>query len=300
MSTVLVTGATGFVGRHALQALLRSGQEVHAVARTPPAGAAEVSWHSADLLEPGAAERVVAAARPSHLLHLAWYAEHGRYWTAPENVQWVEATLALFRAFAAQGGERAVMAGTSAEYDWSHGFCSEHVTPRRPATLYGVAKDAAHRVVRLGGRAGRRRAGLGARLLPLRAARASRAPRAQRGASARCEGRPAPVSSGAQVRDFMHVEDVADGFAALLGSDVAGPVNVASGDPVRIRDIVAAIGELAGRPDLPRLGELPDRPGDPPLLVADVRRLRDEVGFVPRHSLVDGLRDTLEWWRERL
>jgi nucleoside-diphosphate-sugar epimerase len=299
VSTVLVTGATGFVGRHALQALLRSGQEVHAVARTPPPGAAEVSWHTADLLEPGAAERVVAAARPSHLLHLAWYAEHGRYWTAPENVQWVEATLALFRAFAGQVGERAVMAGTSAEYDWSHGFCSEHVTPRRPATLYGVAKDAAHRVVA----AAAEQAGVGlawGRVFFLYGPHEHPERLVPSVARALVQGRPAPVSSGAQVRDFMHVEDVADGFAALLRSNVAGPVNVASGDPVRIRDIVATLGELAGRPDLLRLGELPDRPGDPPLLVADVRRLRDEVGFVPRHSLVDGLRDTLEWWRARL
>jgi nucleoside-diphosphate-sugar epimerase len=298
VSSVLVTGATGFVGRHTLPALLRYGHEVHAVARTPPAGAGEVTWHAADLLEPGAAERVVAAARPSHLLHLAWYAEHGRYWTAPENVRWVEATLALFRAFAGGGGERAVLAGTAAEYDWRHGFCSEHVTPRRPATLYGVAKDAAHRVVA----AAAEQAGVGlawGRVFFLYGPHEHPERLVASVARALVEGRPAPVSSGAQVRDFMHVEDVAGGFAALLGSDVAGPVNVASGEPVRIREVVAAIGELAGRPDLPRLGELPDRPGEPPLLVADVRRLRDEVGFVPRYSLGDGLGATLDWWRAR-
>jgi nucleoside-diphosphate-sugar epimerase len=298
VSTVLVTGATGFVGRHALHVLLRSGHDVHAVARTPPSGADEVTWHAADLLEPGAAERVVAAARPSHLLHLAWYAEHGRYWTAPENVQWVEATLALFRAFAGGDGERAVLAGTSAEYDWSHGFCSEHVTPRRPATLYGVAKDAAHRVVR----AAAEQAGVElawGRVFFLYGPHEHPERLVSSVARALLAGRPAPVSSGVQVRDFMHVADVASGFVALLESDVAGPVNVASGDPVRIRDVVTAIGELAGRPDLPRLGELSDRPGDPPLLVADVRRLRDEVGFAPRHSLTEGLRATLDWWRSQ-
>ena len=57
--------------------------------------------------------------RPEVLIHLAWYAEHGKYWTSPENVRWVEASLALLRGFAAAGGRRVVMAGTCAEYEWS-------------------------------------------------------------------------------------------------------------------------------------------------------------------------------------
>jgi nucleoside-diphosphate-sugar epimerase len=54
---------------------------------------------------------------------------------------------------------------------------------------------------------------------------------------------------------------------------------------------------VIGRPDLPRPGALPDREGDPPRLVADVSRLRDEVGFTPRIALREGLAGTLEWLR---
>lgn len=298
MKRVLVTGATGFIGRSTLRPLREQGYDVHAVARATRTAPADTTWHAADLLEPGQAERVIAAIRPTHLLHLAWEARPGVYWTSPENVRWVEATLALLRAFAGAGGTRAVLAGTSAEYDWSHGFCSEHVTPRRPVTLYGIAKDATHRVTA----AAAEEAGVSlawGRVFFLYGPHEHPDRLVASVARALVEGRSAPVSSGSQIRDFMHVDDVGGAFCALLGSDLTGPVNVATGDPVRIRDVVAVLAELAGRRDLLRLGELPDRPGDPPLLVADARRLREDVGFVPRYSLADGLAQTLEWWRSQ-
>src|SRR5205085_8625551 len=67
-------------------------------------------------------------------------------WTAPENVRWVEASLALLRAFAEAGGRRAVLAGTCAEYDWGAGdeVLNERNTPLRPDTLYGAAKHGLH------------------------------------------------------------------------------------------------------------------------------------------------------------
>jgi nucleoside-diphosphate-sugar epimerase len=143
MSRVLVTGGSGFIGSHALRPLVDAGHEVHALSRRPalanaPAG---IVWHDSDLLaDPGA---VVSEVGPERLLHLAWYTEHGRYWNSLENLRWVEATLALMRAFAAAGGERAVLAGTCAEYEWGGaGPCVEGQTPLRPATLYGVAKRA--------------------------------------------------------------------------------------------------------------------------------------------------------------
>jgi nucleoside-diphosphate-sugar epimerase len=106
-----------------------------------------------------------------------------------------------------------------------------------------------------------------------------------------------PTTSGDQIRDFMHVDDVAGAFAGLVDSDISGAVNVASGEPVAVRQVVDELAAAAGRPDLPRPGALPDREGDPPRLVADATRLLDEVGFRPRIGLAEGLRETLEWLR---
>jgi nucleoside-diphosphate-sugar epimerase len=301
VTRALVTGATGFVGRHALRPLAERGFEVHAVtSREPPAELQDLAvWHHADLLEPASAGDVVEAARPTHLLHLAWYAEHREYWTSLENVRWVEATLRLLRHFAAAGGERAVVAGTCAEYDWSRPPLSEADSPLLPATLYGAAKHGLHVVADgLAARAGFELAwgrifflygpGEDPRRLVASVARAL------------ARGERAPASHGRQLRDFLHVEDVADAFAALVAAGVTGAVNVAAGTSVSIREIVELLGEIAGRPELVELGALPASPGDPDDLSADVRRLRAEVAWRPRRSLEDGLRETFEWWRERV
>jgi nucleoside-diphosphate-sugar epimerase len=118
-------------------------------------------------------------------------------------------------------------------------------------------------------------------------------------ARALARGERAPSSHGRQLRDFLHVEDLADAFGALVAADVTGAVNIAAGTSVSIREVVELLGELSGRPELVELGALPARPGDPDELSADVRRLREQVGWRPSRSLTDGLRETLVWWRER-
>jgi nucleoside-diphosphate-sugar epimerase len=284
VSRVLVTGATGYVGRPVVDALRRRGHDV--VATSSRGGPGTVR---ADLLAPGGPAALVAEAGADHLVHLAWYAEHGRFWTAPENLDWVGATLALLRAFRGAGGRRAVVAGTCAEYAWDGDEpLVEGATPLRPATLYGAAKHAAH----VAAEAYARQEGLSlawgriffsfgpgeapGRLIPAVAA-------------ALLRGEEAPVTSGEQVRDFIAVQELADGFGALLDSNVEGAVNVASGRGVPVRDVVAMVGRAAGREELVRYGALPSRPGDPPSVVADVRRLRDEVGWAPREPLEAGI-----------
>lgn len=298
---VLVTGARGFIGRPAVAALLAAGDEVHAARSPATAPGAEgsqrgVTWHAANLLAAGAAEALVAAARPTHLLHLAWYTQPGVVYGSAENVRWAEATLALLRAFAAGGGQRAVLAGSSAEYDWRHGFCSEGVTPTVPSTLYGVAKETTGRLAVAAA------APLGvevawARVFFLHGPGEHPDRLVPAVARALLRGAPAETTLGTQRRDYLHVADVAGALVALLHSDVVGAVNVGSGVPTRVGEIVKRIGALIGRPDLLRPGARPTPPGDPPLVLADVRRLTEEVGWVPRLSLEAGLEDSVAYWR---
>lgn len=291
---VLVTGANGFIGRHALRPLLERGFAVHAVTRgKPPPDEGDVHWHVHDLLADPVS--IVHEVRPSHLLHLAWCTEPGAFWNARENVHWVAASVRLAEAFDAAGGQRAVMAGTCAEYDWAGtaavGQLAEDA-PLRPGTRYGACKDATRRVVEqivpalawgrvffLYG------PGEDQRRLVAAVARGLLA------------GERVPTTAGTQRRDFLHVTDAGAAFAALTDSEVTGAVNIASGEGTAVRDVVAMLADAAGRPDLLDVGALPLRPGEPDSLVADVRRLRDEVGFRQRWALRDGLADTLGWWR---
>ncbi|HLY49388.1 MAG TPA: NAD(P)-dependent oxidoreductase [Solirubrobacteraceae bacterium] len=302
MKRVLVTGATGFIGRWTLPRLVAQGYEVHALSRRGggAAGPPEVRWETLDLLDPATAGELIERISPTHLLHLAWYAEPGKFWHSPENLRWVEASLRLLRAFAAGGGERVLAAGTCAEYEWQARVrCLEDETPCRPATVYGASKHGLHLIAqKFAEREG----------LSLAWGRIffvfgpGEHPQRLGGGAARAlaRGEPAELSHGRQVRDFLYSEDLADAFVAVLDSGVEGAVNLASGQATTIRELVEALALAAGRPDLPRFGARDPAPGEPAALTADVTRLREQVGWTPPASLQERARDTIAWWRTQL
>ena len=292
---VLVTGASGFVGRHALPALAARGFEVHAVARNPLPG---FEIHPVDLLDEAERRALVAAVAPSHLLHLAWDAEPGRYWTSPKNLDWVAASLDLARSFFEVGGRRLVVSGTCAEYEWGADRFEEGATPCRPATLYGAAKDGTRRILE----AYAKSVGLSfawGRLFYLYGPGERPGRLVSDAARALLAGEEFPTSPGHQARDFMHVVDVAEALAALLDGSVVGAVNIGSGTAVPVRTLLDGLAARTGRPDLLRYGAKALGPSEPAVIAAATTRLRDEVGVRPRFTLEAGLDDTLAWWRAR-
>jgi nucleoside-diphosphate-sugar epimerase len=114
------------------------------------------------------------------------------------------------------------------------------------------------------------------------------------------KGAPVDCTDGRQLRDFLYVKDVAAAFVTLLESQIAGPINIASGRPLAIKEIILKIAEKMNRADLVRLGTLGRPPDDPPLLVADTTRLKNELGWSPQYDLDKGVDDTIRWWQEQL
>jgi nucleoside-diphosphate-sugar epimerase len=309
MNSVLVTGATGFIGHSCLPLLVGRGYDVHAVtsrdmgARRFPIdgvdGGGEIAWHQADLMDTGQTTRLFEAVRPTHLLHLAWYVVPGKAATAPENFRWVQASLELLRQFGERGGRRVVMAGSSYEYDWRYGYCAEAVTPTVPATYYGACKLALARLLE----AYAAQAGLSqacARIFFLYGPREDPKRLVSLVIRSLLVGEPARCSHGRQIRDYLHVDDVADALVTLLDGDVRGAVNIGSGQPVALRDIVSLIAAKLDRAHLVEFGAVPSHPHDTPLVVADVARLTEEVKWRPRYDLDRGLDATIAWFQSAL
>lgn len=290
MARILVTGASGLIGRAAVAELAAAGFDVVALSRTGTVAGAERTM-AADLLAPDAAAGIVQQAGASHLLHLAWAAGRDR-WGGLANLDWVAATLALVRAFAAAGGRRAVLVGSCAEYDWTAGEVFAEDAPLRPATLYGAAKAATGTLVTAAAPA------LGLSLAWARPFFVY-GPGEGEGrllgdlAAGLRAGRPVETTDGLQERDFLHTADLGRGLALLAGSDLQGAVNLGSGRGVAVRDLILGAARALGREDLVRLGARPRPPGDPARIVADVTRARRELGFTPRIGLAEGLADAL-------
>lgn len=282
---VLVTGGTGFLGGHLINCLLKHGISTIVAGRTPPQGSTNVEFIHADLLGLTDFGRLVEEARATHLLHMAWYTEHGKYWTAPVNLRWVDATVRLVEAFCLAGGNRVVVAGTCAEYDWTHGYCVEDKTPLNPATLYGVAKNAARQLTLAICSQQSVPCAWGRIFLPYGPGEDQRRLIPSLTAVFQGKRQPFGINSSAY-RDFLHATDVAEAFITLLQSEATGAYNICSGRPVLIEDLVRQIASSVGVDPNPVLELASERPGDPAFLVGDNQKLK-ALGWSPQYSLAD-------------
>jgi len=283
VNRILITGASGFIGRRVVHALRGSGDEIHTVQHTARQ-MSDSRNHTVDLMDPQQVDRLMERVQPTHLIHLAWYAEHGKFWNSPVNLDWVAASLHLFQAFVGNGGKRAVFAGTCAEYDWSSSPLNEETSPSVPGTLYGVCKNSLRQMIEkftpIPVAWGRIFFLYGPGEHPARLVPSILNPL--------LNDQPAIVRSGGHVRNLMHVDDVAGALAAILKSEMTGVVNIAADPAVTLAELGRLLGEMTGKSQLLRIEEGEATPQNPLVLTADTAKLR-VLGFKEKYSLQAGL-----------
>jgi nucleoside-diphosphate-sugar epimerase len=299
--TVLVTGATGFVGSQVVRHLLESDVEVAALVRPGSdrrrlAGiAGKIQILEADLEDSAAVASQLALARPEACIHTAWYAVPGKYLVAPENLDSLRSSLALLEELARAGCKHVVGVGTCFEYEMAYALLKED-SPTKPTTLYAATKlafnvVAAQRLKQLG-------IGMAwARLFYIYGPFEDSRRLVPAAIKALTEGREFATTSGDQVRDYLHIADVASALCALSQNRLEGAFNVCSGEPVTMAGLMRTLGELLGRKELIRLGAFPNREWDPQFVCGDNHRLRTKARWSERYKLHDGLADTIEWWK---
>jgi nucleoside-diphosphate-sugar epimerase len=267
---ILLTGATGFVGRQVLRALAERGCPVRAVVRAgKESQAATQTVASPDIFGESEAWWADACRGIDTIIHAAWYAEPGLYLQSPKNIDCVNGTLRLAQGAIDAKVRRFVGVGTCFEYDLSAGHLSV-ATPLKPTTPYALAKATAFnalshllpangvefawcRLFYLYGE-GEDDGEDARRLVPYL--------RAQLKAGERAE-----LSSGTQIRDFLDVREAGRMIAETALGRVQGPVNICSAQPVTVRQLAERIADEYGRRDLLRFGARPDNLVDPPVVV---------------------------------
>lgn len=141
MDSILITGSTGFLSKNFIYFLINAGFEIHALSRNPiKSNFNDIHCHQVDITDSSQTSQIIKKIKPIFLIHLAWIVEHEVFWSSEKNIDYITATINLYKEFSLQGGKKAIFFGSCAEYEPNHEICNEEITPLIPTTLYGLAK----------------------------------------------------------------------------------------------------------------------------------------------------------------
>ncbi len=295
---VLVTGASGFIGSHVTRALINGGHDVLALV-TPD----NPMWRIQDIIQRisvlrGTLQDIhliqgqLDAWKPQACIHLAWYAESGKYLNSTENLVSLQGSINLLQMLSSCGCSQFIGAGTCAEYEMKPKTLLE-TDKTKPATLYAASKLSFQMLgQQIATQTGLRFAwgrifylyGVGEdtrRIIPSAILSIQ-------------NGKTFSASPGEQIRDYLNVTDVANAFLVLLERQAMGIYNICSSKPVTIRFILETIGSLMERPELIAHGALPYREWEPMLICGDSTKLT-QLGWKPKTKLPEGLKDIIIW-----
>jgi UDP-glucose 4-epimerase len=301
---IALLGSAGFIGRHVVEALRDGrGHRVVAIDRSAERGSTVGTDHFIEWT-PDAIREAVLAAAPRLIIHLA---------ESTARAPGIEAVHAVIRQnlvpaaavveAASRCGQppRIIYLDTGLSYGDNPGPYVETMAPR-PANAYALGKLWVVSLLQMASRT----AGVDFTILRVSVAYGP----GQRPAmfipsliSSLLRDEPFEMTSGEQLRDFVHVDDLTRAIVAAAESEAARNeiLNVASGQPVLIRDAALRIARAAGKSEsLLRFGAKAATPDDPTDYRFDISRARRVLGWRPSVDFDDGIRSTLAWYRERL
>jgi nucleoside-diphosphate-sugar epimerase len=309
VSKVLVTGGMGFVGANLVRRLLQDGREVHCLVRKP-----EISWrlkdiaenlrfHVADLQDAANVRRIVRIVRPSHIFHLATAGVY-RGKTAPDNELFGTNILGLINLLAAVKDipyESFINTGSSSEYGTVDVPMREDMR-MSPCTAYGISKFAATQYASFHA-VQYNKPVVTLRLFSPYGPFDFEGRFIAHAIVTMLRNEAVHFGNPASVRDFVYIDDVVDAYMYTMKKvAIAGTVyNIGSGEEVAIKSIAEEIQRACGSQNTVTWGN-PGvlRPGESLRWQADITKAKEELGWVPKTSLIAGLEKTIQWFRMNL
>jgi nucleoside-diphosphate-sugar epimerase len=305
---VLVTGGSGFIGSHVVQALLEAGAQVAVMVRygnlIKNIRLAEC-WNcitviEADLRNRGALQ-AIRRFDPEIVFHLAAYHHVGQSFDQVEECFDVNSkgTANLFDT--CDAAAKFVYIASSEVYGSQQQVPLREDMQPNPLSPYAVTKYSGEMYCRMKQRSA---PGSVVILRPFNAFGPYQSTRAIiPEVILKClRGEPIEITPGEQTREFNFVTNLVEGFiaAAMHPEPVDGPVNLASGEEIMIRDLVLRTVDLTNSRSKVKIGALAYRPNEIWRMAGDATRAHQILGWRPRVKLEDGLRITIDWYRQQV
>lgn len=289
---VFITGASGFIGAPLMRLLISQGIETAALispGKSPDRLSDLVGKYrliEGRLADIPALRSQIEAFQPDVFMHLAWYAEPGRYLYSPENVPVLQHSLQAMQTLIDIGCRQIVGVGTCAEYDTDLGFLRED-GPTRPATIYAACKLSMCLVGQhIAAAAGANFAW--GRLFYLYGEQEDPRRLVPALIQSLRQGKTFDATLGEQVRDYLHTQDVASALLTLASTSASGVYNIASADPITMRSLMETIGDIVGGTESIHFGAIPYRQWEPMFICGDNQKLK-LLGWKPVYTLRTGL-----------
>jgi nucleoside-diphosphate-sugar epimerase len=286
--SILLTGTTGLIGKETIEPLINAGFTIYAVSSKLQIPHNCINWITVDLFDTRAMENNIKKIKPEYLLHFAWNTKEG-YLTSELNEKYVTSSMDLLKAFAENGGKRAVLCGTVFEYESLDKPLKED-NSLNPTTLYAKCKNDLRIRAEIFSKENNISFGWGRifyvmghgenknRLLPYIVDNLK-------------NDRKAVIKSGPLVRDYMYSKDIAAAFVGFLTSDVTGCVNICSGKGISIKDFAITIADKLDRLGLLKFQD--DIGSQPKLIVGDNTILTKNIGYSPQWGIDEALDNIL-------
>lgn len=292
---VLITGSSGFIGSKVVDELLNRGYEVHSLAYDIlPTTNKNLIQHKMNLLNSEEIKNFFSNNSFNYLLHLAWYTGEKCH-VHNSNIDWFISTLTLLKVFAESGGKVFLGAGSCSEYEYKYGYLTEDFTPTDPQTLYGNSKNAVYNVAKVFCKQNDIDFKW-ARIFNLYGPN-EKSKRLMPSVIRSClNGEDVKVSDCLKYQDYLYVEDTANAIVDVFESELDNAVNICSGRPVQLRTIVNKIAEFTNFKGNILWGAIPAAFEDE-VVVGNNKKLKS-IGWSPKYSLDDGLKLTINWWKE--
>lgn len=288
MKKVFLTGGTGLIGTQTIPFLQKAGFEIYALTLDENKSENGIKYVKGNLFDKIQIDNLLSEIMPEYMLHYAWLSTG--LFNDNSNFDFLTSSIDLLKSFAKYGGKRVVMAGTYAEYGY-HNETLKETMPAEPINIYSQCKDFVHQIAEaycqnnnISFGWGRIFSAFGKEKDPRRLTSDV--------INHLKNNQEVVIRSGSLVRDYIYTKDIAAAFVKFLESDVNGVVNICTGKDTSIHDYVMKIAQIMEKENLVVFNE--QKSPQQVRVVGDPTRLNKEVGFTPKYSIEQALKEILE------